>query len=79
MISRRFFLHGLIAAPAVVAVESLMPLRGLVMPQRVLIRTQLPPASWRLLYQGVPIRVVDNPELFRQIIKAHIANSNGIS
>ncbi len=33
MISRRLVLRGLIAAPAIVAVGSLMPIRGIIMPK----------------------------------------------
>lgn len=63
MNSRRSFLKGLgalIAAPAVVKVASLMPVRGvvieaptLILPGSHVIRTGLPLATWRKLYEGV--------------------------
>jgi hypothetical protein len=37
IIARRTFLRGLLAAPAVVAVGNLMPIRGIVMPIRHLV------------------------------------------
>jgi hypothetical protein len=63
ILARRKFLTGalsLLAAPAVVRASSLMPVKAFKFePRLYIIRTSLPPMSWRIFYQCVPIREVD--------------------
>lgn len=63
LLARRSFLTGLgalIAAPTVVRAASLMPVRGIVMPVYVTVRTGIPSPTWRVMYTSNPTR---NPDL----------------
>lgn len=55
MLTRRLFTFGLIAAPVVVKAESLMKVRGLIIPRNELGLLTL---RWRLLHHGQPYRIL---------------------
>lgn len=59
--NRRSFLIGLLSTTAAPAIAKAMP-EKLVYDKatRSIIRTGLPTPTWRLMYQGVPIREVDS-------------------
>jgi hypothetical protein len=48
--SRRSFFHGLLAAPAVVAIDSLMPIRGIILDPSNISFAPTGPIKWRNLY-----------------------------
>jgi hypothetical protein len=57
MINRRAFLCGLIAAPAIVRIDNIMPVRA------------LQPQIWRILYKGIPITEIDWAKEWEQVAR----------
>ena len=68
MIARRSFLRGLVAAPAVVAFGSLMPLRGIVMPINPQLVAEFVAGSSRV---KLWLEGQDNGDLHINMVAAH--------
>jgi len=60
MTSRRSFFHGLLAAPAVVAIDSLMPIPGITLDPSNISLAATGPIKWRNLYFSELQEVIDH-------------------
>jgi len=58
--SRRSFFHGLLAAPAVVVIESLMPIRGIILTASNISFATMGPIKWRNLHFSGLQEVIDH-------------------
>jgi hypothetical protein len=75
--NRRSFFHGLVAAPAVVAIDSLMPIRGIILPfdaSRICFATT-GPIKWRDRYFSELQEAIDHVAINFDVRGAAIAVS----
>ena len=73
--SRRSFFHGLLAAPAVVAIDSLMPIRGITLDPPSISLATTGPIKWRNLYFAELQEAIDHIAINFDVRGAAIAGS----